>query len=1295
MATLLLGAAGAAFGSLFGGVGLIAGRAAGALAGYALDQALFSTSRKVEGPRLSDLTVQGSTEGAPIPRVYGKVRLAGQVIWATDFEEVVTTTRSGGKGGPKVTRTDYSYYANFAVGICEGEIARIARIWADGKPLDQSGVNLRVHRGTESQAPDPLIVARTGAAPAYRGLAYVVLERLPLADFGNRLPQLSFEVIRPVGSIEAHLRAVTVIPSAGEFTYDTAPRLKVMGPGSYEGENVHAARETADWDVAIDELAALCPRLEWVTLVVAWFGTDLRAGACEIRPMVDDKTKVVSGGAWSVAGLTRGTAEEVSRIGGRPAYGGTPNDAAVVAAIKDLKARGFKVALLPFILMDIPAGNGLTDPYTGGAGQPPYPWRGRITGARAPGVPGSPDKTAAAASEIASFLGSADTGDFGLAGETVSYAGPDEWRYRRFILHHAFLAKAAGGVDAFTIGSEMVGLTQLRSSASVYPFVGGLRTLLGECRAVLGGGTDISYAADWSEYFGHQPQDGTGDVFFHLDPLWAEADFVGIDMYWPLADWRGEKGHADEVPGRSLYNLNHLRANLAGGEGFDWYYASPAERRSQTRSAITDGAAGKPWVFRFKDIESWWRNYHYDRPGGAEAASPTPWVPEAKPIWLTEFGCPAVDKGANQPNVFFDPKSSESALPHFSTGERDDLMARRYIEAVLTAYDPAHPDYAGFNRPAAVPGGYMVDPAHLNAWTWDARPYPWFPALEHVWGDGPNWRLGHWLNGRLGALDLAHLIKGVLEDHGFADYRIEDVHGLVEGFLVGERLSARDTLEALLAAYGVDAADAGDAIRFRGRERPADAVIATGELIDEAEAPLMSLTRAQESELASEVAIRTLSPDNDYRMATAAQRRLAGKSRRILTLDLAVVAGDGDAEKLAENLLADIWEGRETAGFSLPPSRAALEAGDAVELAAGSRTRTLLIQRIADREAREIGARRVALGRRGTSAAAPREQGIVAEPAYGPPLVRVMELPPPSDGSEAEKTRLAAFAEPWPGALAVYLAEAGSGYRPLSTMSRRAVMGELAASLGAGPEGVFDLGNLVEVELYAGELFSLPETDVLAGGNLAAVMAENGDWEVLQFAEAELVGDKRYRLRKLLRAQGGSEAAMRAGASAGSAFVLLDRAVYPLPLGLDALGRAHLLRIGPVSDEHAAASFAEISLTPAGRGLKPFAPVHLSARRVAGSGNIAITFIRRTRFAGDSWELAEVPLNEAVEAYRLDILQGGMPVRSVDLTSPAFTYQAGEEIADFGAPQTEIALRLAQLSAVAGPGFAAEAVIGL
>ena len=169
------------------------------------------------------------------------------------------------------------------------------------------------------------------------------------------------------------------------------------------------------------------------------------------------------------------------------------------------------------------------------------------------------------------------------------------------------------------------------------------------------------------------------------------------------------------------------------------------------RTPITDGA-GKPWVFRYKDIISWWSNPHYNRPGGVESATPTAWVPQSKPFWFMEIGCPAVDKGANQPNVFVDPKSSESALPYYSRGMRDDLMQARYLQALHDAFDRTKRGYvAGLNPVSTVTGARMVDLDHMHVYCWDARPYPAFPYATTYWGDGDNWRLGHWLNGRSAA----------------------------------------------------------------------------------------------------------------------------------------------------------------------------------------------------------------------------------------------------------------------------------------------------------------------------------------------------------------------------------------------------------------------------------------------------------------------------------------------------------------------------------------------------------------
>lgn len=161
------------------------------------------------------------------------------MIWATDYEEVAATTEvqtssgGGGKGGGSSsanasTQTTYSYYGNFAIAIAEGELTGLGRVWAAGNELDLSTISYRFYSGSETQEADSLIVSRLGAdnAPSYRGVAYIVFERLPLAQFGNRLPQLSFEVFRAVDDLRDHVRGVvpsTDIPDGSKAPPTAAP----------------------------------------------------------------------------------------------------------------------------------------------------------------------------------------------------------------------------------------------------------------------------------------------------------------------------------------------------------------------------------------------------------------------------------------------------------------------------------------------------------------------------------------------------------------------------------------------------------------------------------------------------------------------------------------------------------------------------------------------------------------------------------------------------------------------------------------------------------------------------------------------------------------------------------------------------------------------------------------------------------------------------------------------------------------------------------------------------------------
>ena len=188
MATLVLTAVGKRFGGPIGS-------AIGAFVGGQIDNAIFAPPAR-EGPRLKELDVQTSSYGSQIPAIFGAMRVAGTVIWATDLVE--RRNKSGGKGRPSTV--NFSYSVSLAVALSSRPAQQVGRIWADGNLLRGAAGDLkadtlfRFYDGHGDQAVDPLIASSQADSPAYRGLCYAVFEDLQLADFGNRIPSLTFEL---------------------------------------------------------------------------------------------------------------------------------------------------------------------------------------------------------------------------------------------------------------------------------------------------------------------------------------------------------------------------------------------------------------------------------------------------------------------------------------------------------------------------------------------------------------------------------------------------------------------------------------------------------------------------------------------------------------------------------------------------------------------------------------------------------------------------------------------------------------------------------------------------------------------------------------------------------------------------------------------------------------------------------------------------------------------------------------------------------------------------------------------
>jgi uncharacterized protein (TIGR02217 family) len=626
----------------------------------------------------------------------------------------------------------------------------------------------------------------------------------------------------------SYILGVNLLPSTGEFTYDTIAylgqrvtesTLTSINRYANGGPNAGAGTVT-DYTIAIDNLQAQFPGCTTVSLVVSWFGNSTDVTACQIYPSttyINGSFQQGSGASdvWRCSGLTQSSSGliPIPQSGGAFIYGGTPSDQSLVRCIGDLKSRGLRVVFYPFVLMTA-------------SGEP---WRGRIAYDGA-------DISSAATTAVNNFLGIAAASQFtrDATNLTVSYSGSStDYTYRRMILHYANLCVVAGGVDLFLLGSEFRGLEVIRGPAWTkagttgsdgkvtwdYPFVAGLMQLADDVRDVFDGAgltkdtvnlhNLVAYSADWSVWMGYQ-HPGENGQWPHLDQLYGHdnIDLVCFDNYLPLSDWTTGDGGLDAqnwltrapsgtwppasatfsglgLTGQpSIYSIDYLKANVEGGEKFNWFYNDSTNLGIGLDPNGTDLRVSRPQGDRLalsrnpyfpnqqllanKQLRWWWNNAHQaiyddgDGTGWSPHGPVTEWVPQSKPIAFAEYGFPACDRGTNQPNVFYSPASVESATPFWSVWDPSQSTAGQYwprrddalqLLALQAIYQYWVTDGHNETSAAGVP---MIQTAFMSAWNWDARPFPVFPQLGGVWGDASDWPAGNWVGGK--GPFLAHLV---------------------------------------------------------------------------------------------------------------------------------------------------------------------------------------------------------------------------------------------------------------------------------------------------------------------------------------------------------------------------------------------------------------------------------------------------------------------------------------------------------------------------------------------------------
>jgi len=283
--------------------------------------------------------------------------------------------------------------------------------------------------------------------------------------------------------------------------------------------------------------------------------------------------------------------------------------------------------------------------------------------------------------------------------------------------------------------------------------------------------------------------------------------------------------------------------------------------------------------------------------------------------------------------------------------------------------------------------------------------------------------------------------------------------------------------------------------------------------------------------------------------------------------------------------------------------------------------------------------------------------------------------------------------EPWPGAV-IIKSEDGLSFGSSVTFvpaGGNATHGVAEAALADGSSTVFDRQNTLTVSLFRGSLASVTELDVLNGANAALLGSE-----VIQFAGATLQPDGSYVLDTLLRGRRGTEWAT-AGHVKGERFVMLTPStIFAVQTPTAEIGLKRFYKAVTLGGDSLAAQIKDVTLQ--GQAFMPLSPVHLTGSR-DGANDWTVSWVRRTRIGGEWRDFVDVPLGEASEAYEVDILDGtGALKRTITATASAggsvvtpasqsAFYTSADQIADFGANQVTLSVRIYQLSATVGRGF--------
>jgi hypothetical protein len=537
---------------------------------------------------------------------------------------------------------------------------------------------------------------------------------------------------------------------------------------------------------------------------------------------------------------------------------------------------------------------------------------------------------------------------------------------------------------------------------------------------------------------------------------------------------------------------------------------------------------------------------------------------------------------------------------------------------------------------------------------------------------------------------IERIIKNIMEDYSFSEFNI-DLPGEVQGYILNNVASLRDSLQPLLAVGLAEVIESGSVIKFVARNKVVQPVIIDQlELLDpngadsaqtsstvdsDAYQPLITLNRLQETDLPLYHVLKYQDRDNEYSISTVSSSRQLVRTSRKVESNSPTVLRRSYAQSVSDSILAQSWIERETAELTLMPSMLRIEPTDLVGVGDYMNTGRIITLKVVSVE--EGFARRIAAVK---SINQPTNNIFISSdrkpipsqvaPVYGQSKIFIVKSPLLVDSDIDGQSYIASNQTPWPTTVSVYSSATTSGYTLKKNVTQRAFVGAIQPGTvwQRGVTGIWDTSTKLVVKMANGQLSSATDSAVLSGTNTALVQNSAGTWEVIQFVNATLIAENTYELSRFLRAQRGSDYALDVNVANYSTFVVFNTALQDFNFTASELGNVYNLSYGPAVYTIGHPTFQNESYTVSNETMRCYSPTNVRLDRLGSS--YIISWKRRARREGDTWDTVDPPLGETFEEYRVTIRNStGAVVRTANVTEQRYIYTITNYISDFGTDQ--------------------------